>query len=385
MASGVHCGGRLAALPCVATVVIFFSVVSMPPYAECVASQPPPPPLVLGYYGLKCPIAERIVKEVVSAAARRNPGILAGLIRMYFHDCFVRGCDASVLLKSADGQAERDHRANRSLQGFEIVEEIKSWLEAVCPMTVSCADILSFAARDSVALAGGIYYDVLSGRRDGLVSRASEVITNLPSFNSNAQQLVDAFAKKGLTAEEMVTLSGAHTIGVAHCSLLSSRLYNYNNTGGIKPSTVDPSMDPRYAEYLKTKCPQPQGNGMVPDTAVFLEGRTPAQLDNKYYQDLMNKRGMLRSDQTLQESPATAPLVAAYAGKNELWAREFAKAMVRLGNVEVLTGKSGEIRSRSPKHLLGAVAIAHTQPQYALSIHTLIYGTHKTSIALKKA
>ena len=102
----------------------------------------------VGFYKTTCPPAEGIVKSVVQSAIRSNHKIAPGLLRMFFHDCFVNGCDASILL---DGSStEKIVIQNLALRGFEVIQAAKSKLETVCPGVVSCADILALAARDSV-------------------------------------------------------------------------------------------------------------------------------------------------------------------------------------------------------------------------------------------
>ncbi|XP_044474345.1 peroxidase 5-like [Mangifera indica] len=295
--------------------------------------------LQVGFYKSSCSFAEFIVKDEVRKAVSRDKGVAAGLVRMHFHDCFVRGCDASVLLDSTPSNvAEKDSVVNNpSLRGFDVIDNAKARLEAQCKGVVSCADIVAFAARDSVEMAGGFSYDVPAGRRDGRVSLASETLTNLPSPSFNVNQLTQNFAKKGFTQEEMVTLSGAHTIGRSHCSSFSNRLYNFNGT-----NSEDPSLNSMYAAQLKRQCPQ---GSTDPNLVVPMNPSSPNDMDSGYYVDILNNRGLFTSDQALLTNPATAQQVNQNAMSPFLWKKKLAAAMVKMGKVDVLTGNAGEIRA----------------------------------------
>lgn len=254
----------------------------------------------------------------------------------------LQGCDASVLLNSTAGNvAEKDSPANFGVQGFDLIDQAKAKIEAQCPNTVSCADIIAFAARDSVSKAGGFHYAVPSGRRDGTVSRDAEAASNLPMANSNVTVLRENFAKKGLSLVEMVTLSGAHSIGDSHCSNFNFRLYSF----GSKYSQ-DPSLDPAYANYLRSQCPRTSPNATTtgPNPTVPFDPTTPTRLDNNYYKNLEMHKGLLFSDQVLWTTPSTRKMVKNNANNQNIWARKFAAAMVHMGSIEVLTGTQGEIR-----------------------------------------
>ncbi|KAF8704833.1 hypothetical protein HU200_031071 [Digitaria exilis] len=106
--------------------------------------------LQVGFYDSYCPDAEDIVRSTVEHYYDKDATIAPGLLRLHFHDCFVQGCDGSILI--AGPSSERSAPQNFGLRGFEVIDDAKSQLEAVCPGVVSCADILALAARDAVDL-----------------------------------------------------------------------------------------------------------------------------------------------------------------------------------------------------------------------------------------
>ncbi|CAN4113489.1 unnamed protein product [Withania somnifera] len=274
--------------------------------------------LQVGFYNInnRCPRAETIVRDTVRSRFFADRSITAALLRMYFHDCFVRGCDASLLIDSKNTKnkrSEKDAGANGSVRGYELIDQIKSKLEATCPMTVSCADIIALATRDAVALAGGHSYNIPTGRRDGLVSDPS--LVNLPAPSLTVPQTFQFFRSKGFTINDMVTLLGGHTVGVAHCSLFQrDRL-----------SRADGSMDPKLF-------------------SMFLDQNTSFIVDNSFYKQLRLKKGILKVDQLLASDKSTAGTVANFASNPKAFQQAFANALIKLGNTEVLMGKSGEIR-----------------------------------------
>ena len=103
--------------------------------------------LRLGFYASTCPKAESIVRATVAKHVQSDRTVAPGLLRMIFHDCFVQGCDGSILVNGPS--TEKTAPPNLLLRGYEVIDDAKAQLEAACPNTVSCADILALAARDA--------------------------------------------------------------------------------------------------------------------------------------------------------------------------------------------------------------------------------------------
>ncbi|XP_054804097.1 peroxidase 44-like [Prosopis cineraria] len=290
--------------------------------------------LRVGFYRRSCPSAETIVRRIVQRRFKHHRFITADLLQMHFHDCFVRGCDGSILIDPWKGNtSEKQAPPNINLDSFELIDEIKTALEKACPSTVSCADILTLATRDSVALAGGHRYNVPTGRRDGLVSNPKEV--NVPKSSFSVSQAFKSFRAKGFSLKEMVALLGAHTVGFTHCSLVRGRLSSFGRR--------DPTMDPALDAKLVRKC----GSARRParhDPQIVLDQNTSFVFDNEYYRQIRKRRGVLHIDQQLAVDASSRGIVAGFAANGESFKRCFANAMIKLGSLDVLVGKHGEIR-----------------------------------------
>ncbi|XP_078169252.1 peroxidase 2-like [Carex rostrata] len=362
--------------------------------------------LEVGYYtkcDKPCPQAELIMKAVVHKYIAMDPGFGAGVIRMFFHDCFVRGCDASILLDPSPLNPNPEKLSvvnNPSLRRFEVIDEAKETLERVCPNIVSCADIIAFVARDASYFLGRISYEIPSGRLDGRESIADEVLKSVPTPFHNLTVINAIFAAQGLSADDMVALSGAYSIGRSHCSSVTARLYDVkgersisrvSSRSALQPShlstskhhsnltktpasnngkppisrvsdsheingnrckregdkveeevhglypTIDPTMDQGFGSFLRTMCPQnANDDGVVPQDFV-----TPKELDNQYYHNVADVKGLFFSGWSLVTSGETLNLLHDFRTIPELFEAKFGESMVKMGNIG---GTMGEIR-----------------------------------------
>ncbi|OMP03401.1 Plant peroxidase [Corchorus olitorius] len=191
------------------------------------------------FYDQTCPNVTNIIRQVLENASLSDPRIGASLIRLHFHDCFVQGCDASILLDDAVNGEKEAAPNNNSARGYEVVDAMKTALETACPNTVSCADILAIASEESVRLGGN-----------------ASALTNL-----------------------------------------------------------DPT--------------------------------TPDGFDNNYFSNLLIHKGLLQSDQELfsTEGADTIEIVNRFSANQTAFFESFVESMIRMGNLSVLTGTDGEIRS----------------------------------------
>nr|GMD62940.1 lignin-forming anionic peroxidase-like [Ipomoea batatas] len=224
-------------------------------------------------------------RQTVSTERR----MAASLLRLHFHDCFVEGCDASILLdESPTIKSEKTALPNLgSVRGYDVIEAAKGELEKACSGIVSCVDVLSVAAHDATVAVGG------------------------------------------LNTRDMVALSGAHTLGQAQCFLFRDRIYG-NST----------DIDVGFANTRRRNCPKDTRN----ENLAPLDLVTPNSFDNNYYKNPSQKKGLLQSDQVLFSGGATDSIVSEYTRNPQAFQADFASTMIKMSEILPLTGQNGIIR-----------------------------------------
>ncbi|KAG8077494.1 hypothetical protein GUJ93_ZPchr0007g6004 [Zizania palustris] len=120
--------------------------------------------LSLDFYAKTCPGVDQIVDNVTVPWFRNDAAADPAVLCLFYHDCFVEGCDASILIAltasngvgnaAARPTVEMDMEENRNLpqEAFDMVEMAKAAVEKACPGVVTCADVLALVAWDFVHL-----------------------------------------------------------------------------------------------------------------------------------------------------------------------------------------------------------------------------------------
>ncbi|KAE8810487.1 Peroxidase 12 [Hordeum vulgare] len=279
-----------------------------------------------GFHSASCPQLDGIVWSSVEAALRQDVAVAAGMLRLYFHDCFPQGCDASILLNDTAAR-ETALGPNLTIQprAMQLIESIRARAHAVCGPVVSCADITLLATRDIIVISGGPWFNVPQGNLDSLAPAAQEKVFELPAPDTaSVATLVTSFATRGLgDVADLVALSGAHTIGRSQCGSFVDRSQRADDT---------------FSRKLAANCSK------HPDRLQNLDVITPDLFDNAYFKALGFNQGVFTSDMALVKNKTTAPIVKRFAESKEAFFGQFARSMEKLARVPKPAGNVGEIR-----------------------------------------
>ncbi|KAJ4839325.1 putative L-ascorbate peroxidase 6 [Turnera subulata] len=147
-------------------------------------------------------IKDELGKVVTKAKA-------AGVLRLVFHDAGTYEKDENSGGMNGSIVYELERPENTGLKKpVKILAKAKSEVDAVQP--VSWADMIAVAGAEAVSLCGGPTIPVTLGRLDSLEPDAEG---KLPQESLDAPGLKQCFQRKGLSTQELVALSGAHTLG----------------------------------------------------------------------------------------------------------------------------------------------------------------------------
>ncbi|KAJ0043076.1 hypothetical protein Pint_18165 [Pistacia integerrima] len=254
-----------------------------PPQAnEVRASLGPNPGLEYDHYRELYPDAEKIVRSIMSQLYCEQKDVSAALLRVFFQDCFIRACDASLFLDDSNDNTnhsiERWAVLHSTLKGFDKIDLIKAELERACPGVVSGADTLALATRDGILL---------------------ETMDEIPKPDGNLSRTLHLFSLRGFNERETVK------------SLRGTQHWKNELSVHSRPP-------------------------------LQLYGD---RFDTHYFRSLLRGKGLLFADQQLMADEKTATLVKAYtSGDGTIVRMDFARAMVKMSNLgsPVRISRSGQ-------------------------------------------
>ncbi|KAF1360897.1 ligninase LG6 precursor [Lizonia empirigonia] len=125
-----------------------------------------------------------------------------GAIRAPFHDCINNGCDGSLILTD---ECSRTENAGLS----DICAKLLSWTQKY---NTSAADMIQFAAATAISSCPlGPRVQALVGRID---SSEAAPLNSMPGSRDSISSILDKFAAKGFSPDDVVALMGTHSVAV---------------------------------------------------------------------------------------------------------------------------------------------------------------------------
>ena len=217
------------------------------------------------------------------------------------------GATASIRYKPEIG-----YGANNGLQSaLDLLEPVK----AACP-DVSWADIIQLASAEAISCAGGPHIPLRVGRKDATGPQDCTPDGRLPAaagpFPDKAENpaghLRNVFYRMGLNDQDIVVLSGAHTLGRARPE----------RSGFGKEST----------KYTKNGPGLPGGSSW---TVQWLD------FDNKYFVEVKEQRDqdllVLPTDACLFEDEGFRPFAEKYASDNDAFCADYVASHLKLSEL----------------------------------------------------
>eukprot|EP01129_Flabellula_baltica_P013959 TRINITY_DN658_c0_g1_i1.p1 TRINITY_DN658_c0_g1~~TRINITY_DN658_c0_g1_i1.p1 ORF type:complete len:263 (-),score=81.84 TRINITY_DN658_c0_g1_i1:59-847(-) len=224
------------------------------------------------------------------------------LVRLAWHDA---GCYCAET-QTGGAHALMNHEsvaAHGGNAGLNIARDLLLPIRSKYP-DISCADFWQFAACVAIEAAGGPHVTFRSGRTD-LTEDSVTPDGRLPDATQGENHLRAVFGRMGFNDQEIVALSGAHTLGSCH----------KDRSGFEGPWTTAPKhFDNTYFTELFGK------------TWVPKEGSDPLQYEDEETKELM----MLPSDMALLADEAMREVAQRYADSEEVFFTEFAAAFQKL-------------------------------------------------------
>lgn len=230
----------------------------------------------------KAEAARAAAVEALSAAI--NPEAAGAILRFAFHDAGT--WDAVKATGGANGslplELTRPENAGGLKYAWSIIQGARSAAAASGAPALTVADTIQLAGAVAVAKTGGPSIPVPLGRPD---AKKADPGGQLPALTLDAAGLRELFGRNGYSVEQIVALSGAHTLG-------SSR--------------ANP----------------PKGAALSP---------TPTKFDTSYFQAVLKGKGVFPSDNALMSDPEMAALVKRFAKDKKAFFKAFSEAYVAMG------------------------------------------------------